>query len=95
MSDPGSMAKTVSIRQNLLRNLTLIVLALGLAILAMTFVGSRNAMRRFSQALIDQTPAFFGQRLRLAARKQLMEHRIKTIRHHTHQANQSLDLRPL
>jgi len=32
-----------------------IVLLLGVAILAMTFVGSRRTMRKFSQALIDQT----------------------------------------
>ncbi|MCP3979103.1 MAG: SpoIIE family protein phosphatase [bacterium] len=49
------MVRTVSIRQSLLRNLTAIVLVLGLAILAMTFVGGRNATRGFSQALIDQT----------------------------------------
>jgi len=47
--------KTVSIRRSLLTNLIAIVLVLGVAILAMTFVGSRRTLRRFSQSLIDQT----------------------------------------
>jgi serine phosphatase RsbU (regulator of sigma subunit) len=46
---------TVSIRRSLLTNLVAIVLVLGVAILAMTFVGSRRTLRRFSQSLIDQT----------------------------------------
>jgi serine phosphatase RsbU (regulator of sigma subunit) len=46
---------TVSIRRSLLTNLVTIVLVLGIAILAMTFVGSRRTLRRFSQSLIDQT----------------------------------------
>ena len=49
------MARTRSIRRSLLTNLIAVVLLLGIAILAMTFVGSRRALRRFSQSLIDQT----------------------------------------
>ena len=45
---------TISIRRSLLTNLIAIVLVLGVAILAMTFVGSRGTLRRFSQSLIDQ-----------------------------------------
>jgi serine phosphatase RsbU (regulator of sigma subunit) len=46
---------TISIRRSLLTNLIAIVLVLGVAILGMTFVGSRRTLRGFSQSLIDQT----------------------------------------
>jgi serine phosphatase RsbU (regulator of sigma subunit) len=49
------MARTVPIRRSLLTNLVLIVLLLGAAILALTYMGSQRAVRRFSQSLIEQT----------------------------------------
>ena len=49
------MAGTVPIRRSLLTNILLIVLFLGGAILALTYLGSQRAVRRFSQSLIDQT----------------------------------------
>ena len=49
------MAPTVSIRRSLLTNLIGVVALLGIAVLGMTFVGGRRAMRSFSQSLIDQT----------------------------------------
>ena len=49
------MTRTVPIRRSLLGNLVLIVLLLGGAILALTYLGSQRAVRRFSQSLIEQT----------------------------------------
>jgi serine phosphatase RsbU (regulator of sigma subunit) len=49
------MTRTVPIRRSLLGNLVLIVLLLGGAILALTYLGSGRALRRFSQSLIEQT----------------------------------------
>ncbi|MBW2277406.1 MAG: SpoIIE family protein phosphatase [Deltaproteobacteria bacterium] len=49
------MARTIAIRRSLLTNLILVVLVLGLAILALTFVGNQRAMQQYSRSLIDQT----------------------------------------
>ena len=50
-----NMARTVPIRRSLATNLVLIVLLLGGAILALTYLGSQRAVRGFSQSLIEQT----------------------------------------
>jgi serine phosphatase RsbU (regulator of sigma subunit) len=49
------LKRTVTIRRNLLTNLIIIVVLLGVGILAMSLLSGRRAMRRFSQALIGQT----------------------------------------
>ena len=58
------MARSVSFRQSLMWNLVLVIVLLGGAIMATTFVGSRRAMRTLSGSLTHQTIEQTEDRLR-------------------------------
>ena len=50
-----SAKRLVSIRRSLLTNLVAVMLLLGAAIVTVSYLGGRRAVRRFSESLIDQT----------------------------------------
>lgn len=49
------MTKSVSIRQSLQHNLVLVIFLLGISILAVTYMGSRTAVRTVSGLMINQS----------------------------------------
>ncbi|MAE67800.1 MAG: hypothetical protein CMJ18_26390 [Phycisphaeraceae bacterium] len=49
------MSRTVSIRSSLLRNLCVMIVVTGVAILATTFLGSRRAVRGMSESIVGRT----------------------------------------
>ena len=50
---PGNQSKSISIRQSLLRNLLLLVLAVSGAVLVVTILAGRNIVREISHTVID------------------------------------------